>query len=42
MKDRSLLLNIAIDLEFLVVTSNRNQSLKAEEKQELLKQSLQQ
>ena len=32
MKDRSLLLNIAIDSEFLIVASNWNQSLKAEGK----------
>ena len=32
MKDRSLLLKIAIDSEFLIITSNWNQSLNAEEK----------
>ena len=32
MKDRSLLLNTAIDSEFLITTSNWNQSLNAEEK----------
>ena len=32
MKDRSLLLNIAIESEFLIVTSNWNQSLKEEGK----------
>ena len=42
MKDRSLLLNIAIDSEFLIVTSNWNQSLKTEGKKEFLKQSVRQ
>ena len=32
MKDRSLLLNIAIDSEFLIAASNWNQSLNAEGK----------
>ena len=36
MKDRSLLLNIAIDSEFLIATSNWNQSLNAERKKEFL------
>ena len=33
-KDRSELLNIAIDSEFLIVTSNWNDSLRAERKKE--------
>ena len=41
-KDRSELLNIAIDSEFLIVTSNWNQSLKAEGKKEFSKQSFRQ
>ena len=36
MKDRSLLLNIAIDSEFLIAASNWNQSLNAEGKKEFL------
>ena len=34
MKDRSLLLNIAIDSEFLIAASNWNQSLNAEGKKD--------
>ena len=42
MKDRNLLLNIAIDSEFLIAASNWNQSLKADRKKEFLKQSVRQ
>ena len=42
MKDRSLLLNIAIDLEFLIAASNLNQSLNAEGKKEFLSHSVRQ
>ena len=40
MRDRSLLLNIATKSEFLIITSNWNESLKAEGKKEFLKQSV--
>ena len=40
MNDNSLLLNIEIDSEFLIVSSNLYQSFRVEEKNGFLKQSI--